>query len=392
MATVIEGLIEPQPPGDIVAAPPQPAALPSAFDAYRAVRYFASLDGLRAASIVAVIWHHTTTIAGPLPMSSRGFLGVDMFFVVSGFLIVTLLLRERDTRGDIALDRFYARRSLRIFPIYYTLLAVLAVFCFVRPEASLAQGFFAHLPWYLTYTSNWLPDATILAILWSLATEEQFYLVWPPIEKFVKRNGAVLVLAFFLGVNQMVNFGLLDSELAAVIGFTRADLDILQITFTPICLGVLLAHVLNSATGYAAVARWLGRRWSPLAAVALLLGAMNIPGDVAGWPRLAIQLAMTLLLATCVVREDHALRPLLAWGPIRRLGVISYGLYLYHMFARHAGVALTDRLDLAGPLDLFVATLLVSAIIAELSYRYFETPFLKLKGCFAATPVAARSE
>src|SRR5579862_611155 len=83
-------------------------------------RKFVSLDGLRCASILAVIWHHATGIG-------KGYLGVEIFFAISGFLITTLLLRERRGFGDISLGDFYARRSLRILPLYYTVLAIYVV-------------------------------------------------------------------------------------------------------------------------------------------------------------------------------------------------------------------------------------------------------------------------
>src|SRR5436189_6393893 len=89
-----------------VAVAPLP---PSPFETFRARSRFAALDGIRACSILAVIWHHTAAGLGAVPISSNGFLGVDMFFVLSGFLIVTLILRERDGTGAISLRRFYAR-------------------------------------------------------------------------------------------------------------------------------------------------------------------------------------------------------------------------------------------------------------------------------------------
>src|SRR5262245_42024739 len=98
------------------------------YDEFRSRKTFASLDGIRCLSIVAVIWHHSVVGVPWLPGTERGFLGVDMFFVLSGFLIVTLLLRERDKTGAISMREFYARRALRIFPPYYALLAVLTVY------------------------------------------------------------------------------------------------------------------------------------------------------------------------------------------------------------------------------------------------------------------------
>src|SRR5688500_8977594 len=95
-------------------------------DAFLRTRHFGSLDGVRCFSILAVVWHHTDHSWVGAAWAGRGFLGVDMFFVLSGFLIVTLILREKDRTGTISLKDFYVRRTLRIFPIYYGLLLVLA--------------------------------------------------------------------------------------------------------------------------------------------------------------------------------------------------------------------------------------------------------------------------
>ena len=151
---------------------------------YIRTRTFGSLDGVRGLCILGVVWHHVLGES-----FKRGFLGVDMFFVLSGFLIVTLLLRERDRRGTISLKKFYARRMLRIFPIYYLLLfVVFLLYLVTKPASSTAKEYYLALPFLLTYTSNWVHlQAGNVGIMWSLATEEQFYLVWPMIEKLCAR-------------------------------------------------------------------------------------------------------------------------------------------------------------------------------------------------------------
>lgn len=122
---------------------------------FRNRRIFGSLDGLRALSVVAVIWHHTT---GPhvSALLASGPHGVTLFFAISGFLIVTLLLRERDRAGRIDLKAFYIRRSLRIFPLYYAVIAVYTLLvCVVERNNPVGREFFNNLPFFLIYTSNW---------------------------------------------------------------------------------------------------------------------------------------------------------------------------------------------------------------------------------------------
>jgi peptidoglycan/LPS O-acetylase OafA/YrhL len=352
------------------------------FRAYRATRSFASLDGLRCFSILAVIWHHAHGGWGGFSVTQRGFLGVDMFFVLSGFLIVTLLLRESDRTGDISLSRFYARRTLRIFPLYYAVVLGLALLLWLRPGGDMGAHFFVELPYLLTYTSNWIECTSIMAITWSLATEEQFYLAWPPIERYLRRYLLWIWLGA-LAINQAINFRLLDPWLEGNLGFVSSEREILSSTFTPILLGVGLAHLANQPGSFAWLKRLAGFRGAPLVWSLLLCGAVAWPReDIAGLPRLCMQLAMSGLLASVVLREQHSLRGLLTWRPIVRLGVVSYGLYLLHMFALHGARALGDRLGLTGPWATVILCLLGSVLLAELSFRWFESPILKLKQRF----------
>jgi peptidoglycan/LPS O-acetylase OafA/YrhL len=346
---------------------------------------FASLDGVRAISILAVLWHHATPGIQGWPITHNGFLGVDMFFVLSGFLIVTLLLRERDGRGRISLSAFYLRRTLRIFPVYYGLLTLLLARYLLSPGNPDAPPFYHALPWYLTYTSNWIPDhmhGAGLAITWSLATEEQFYLVWPFLERYLPRRAVVMALVTMLGVNQCINFGIADPWFGGWIGTHRPELPILQATFTPILLGVGLAHLLHSPRIFGTAFRILGRRWMPLVTASAIIIACNYHGDLAGWPRLTIQLLMTAFLASCVVREDHAARPLLASTPMQSIGMVSYGMYLFHIFLITLSTRLASRLGLESPVTAFLACTLVTYAVAQVSFRLYERPFLRLKGRF----------
>ena len=151
-----------------------------AFDRYRAQASFGALDGLRCLCIVAVVWHHSVAIDFDLPIAGRGFLGVDLFFVISGYLIVTLLLREHRRTGTISLRNFYIRRTLRIFPVYYAIVFALSLYYWlVNTDSEVGQQFLKDIPIYLTYTGNFFHPGW--AVVWSLAAEEQFYLVWPQI-------------------------------------------------------------------------------------------------------------------------------------------------------------------------------------------------------------------
>ena len=183
-----------------------PVLATSAYDAYRSKRHFASLDGVRCLSILAVLWHHSPN-SGTVP-ATRGFLGVDLFFVLSGFLITTLLLRERDATGTISLRAFYMRRSLRIFPLYYLVLFGQALWLWWKKDGTpVANDFFAIFPYYASYTANWAPKENLFAHAWSLAVEEQFYIVWPPLLLLLGARRALLPLVGLLAFNQIFDWG-----------------------------------------------------------------------------------------------------------------------------------------------------------------------------------------
>lgn len=352
---------------------PESANLVALHDRYRKLSFFPALDGLRCVSVVAVVWHHAHGGNPALPGSLRGFLGVDLFFVISGFLIVTLLLRERVAHQTISLRLFYARRTLRIFPPYYLVLAGFAfLYLVVQPDSGRAGAFFSELPYYLSYTSNWIP-ATVYPIAWSLAAEEQFYLVWPAVEKYLAR-AVYWVLGLGVAVSQLINFGVLDGVLEAI-SIPRLELDILQATFTPILLGVALAHLLHSKAGFLRFARFASRAggFAVPGAWLLVIVAANVPADdISGLHRLTIQLTMVLMLAANVIPRDQA-----PGGPLQsriavRLGTISYGMYLYHGFAIHAVMGLLAAVGIESLLIRFASSLLLTIAVSEASYRVLE--------------------
>jgi len=331
---------------------------------------FGSLDGLRAVSILAVVWHHTDDGFPGWPITKRGFLGVDLFFLISGFLIVTLLLREHRRSGTMSLRNFYIRRFLRIFPPYYALLALVAAVVFIKPGGT-APMLRRELPYALFYVANLVPMSSLLSITWSLAVEEQFYLIVPAVLKYAGRAFPWILAVAYLLVS-LPPFGFFaDTKLPS---FFR------ETTFGPILLGVMLALLLDEPMGYRWIWRALGHPVTPLFAVVLVLIACSQPaGDISGWPRMAIHGSLLALLAACVVREDHALAPVLRSWPMVRIGAVSYSIYLCHLLVRH-GVDKGVRLGgWSSQLILFLGTMLGSWIAAEISYWAFESRFLTLK-------------
>ena len=264
------------------------------------------------------------------------------------------------------------------------------MYLITKPGASTTRDYCAALPFLLTYTTNWVElHANNMMITWSLATEEQFYLGWPMIEKFLKPPGVAIALTGVLLVNQLINFGVLDGLFSTLYG-RPPSLPILEATFTPIAMGVLLAHLLHEPKTFAVSFRLLGRREACVILGGLLIAlAAMWPGDIRGTGRLLIQLSMMLVLGTLTIREDHWARPLLTIKPLAYLGVISYGFYLYHMFAIHPVRLLFARLGWdVQSFSYFFAALAASTAVAGLSFRFIERPLLKLKARFASSPGA----
>ena len=343
---------------------------------FRARRHFGSLDGFRAICIVGVVWHHTQPFVHRWPIGARGFLGVDAFFVLSGFLIVTLLLREREQSGTISLKKFWARRSLRIFPLYYGIVLALIALGLVRPGSEAGASAVEAAPYLLTYTANWVGVEGLLAVTWSLCSEEQFYAFWPLVERFTPRI-AWPVLLIAIALNLALGLGLFDDWLGPL-----ANLEVVDATFAPILFGVGLAHLLHHRRSYEPIARLLGHRAAAPLALLATLGLVALPIDLDLGLRFVIQLMITLTFAAMLVQPKHYLAGLFDHPLVVRLGLVSYGLYLLHMFVDHGARKITE--PLGDPMGLrFVIVLLAGWLVAELSYRFFERPFLKLKKRFS---------
>ncbi|HUO39325.1 MAG TPA: acyltransferase [Mycobacterium sp.] len=345
------------------------------YERFAAMRRFGALDGLRAISVMAVVWHHTSGTPGP-QVSKMGYLGVDFFFAISGFLITTLLVREWDASARVSLRKFYVRRALRIFPLYYTtlLLYILLAAATQRGTPETAQ-FFHNLPAFATYTSNWFVDlhqgnAVTFYFAWSLATEEQFYLLWPPLLVLTlvicgrkpRIWPALGVLATLIAISQGVRLFADASELPWRI---PASLSL------PILLGAAAAIIVNDRRSFNAASSVIGRRWSaPIAATLLIIAiAVNMPNQIT-------QILMVGVVVSICLVERTPLHPVLRWRPLVYVGVISYGIYLLHMLSANVDRKIIHQ---HFGLLLFAATLITVIAVASLSFRYFETPLLRLK-------------
>lgn len=354
---------------------PEPWGL--AYRDFKATRFFGTLDGLRALSIVAVIWFHTvpwerTSLLG------QGNKGVTLFFAISGFLIVTLLLRQKERLGAIDLGNFWGRRALRIFPVYYLALALYVVLVALAERDPTARStFWGNLPAFATFTSNWFVDLestrVIFYFAWSLAAEEQFYLLWPLVERFGRGRVPLLVVGGALLVTQALALTWPHAS--------RSSLPLRMLTSVPaaILFGVALAHWLHRPRTFRWVWATLGRRGSALGAAMLALLTLAYAPAWGAAGELAIAFALTLVVAACAVREDNDFARVFRLRWIAWVGTVSYGMYLFHMIAVNLVRRAAGAAGVVSPYVDFVGGALLALLLATLSYLTYERFFLRLK-------------
>ena len=353
--------------------------------------YQPGLDGLRAISVIAVILYHAG-FAG----ARGGFLGVEVFFVVSGFLITSLLIDERRSTGRVSLRQFWLRRARRLLPALVAMMLAVSVWAAVFGSAEQTSQLRRDLPWSIFYVANWgqivgdVPyfqpgDPPLLRHLWSLAVEEQWYLLWPLAFVALTRSGprsrlhagllsmlAVAVMAITWAIQRgapgPIVGGLFD-------GADRVNFNYLS-TITRssgLLMGAAAAfvwHPWRRATYSRATTRTLDLTMS--VAIALLLVSFATARLTAGYmyPWLLGGVSVASLVAVLVVVHPAATgsRRVLSWSPLVAVGKRSYGWYLWHwpifvvLGATHGSV---PRLAVASS---------VSVLVAEASYRFVETP------------------
>jgi len=340
--------------------------------------------------------------------ASYGLLGVDLFFVLSGFLITGLLLDAKN--GPHYFRNFYARRTLRIFPLYYGVLVVLFLLLplVVAPLPPLLEQAREHQGWlwtyttnfYVAYTSSW-SSLTYVTHFWSLAIEEHFYLFWP-----------LVVFALRRETLERVCVGVIAAGLALRIGLALADVSELSISvLTPcridtLCVGALLATVARRENGLQMLLGRCGRVALVLAAALLVLSTYCALAKT-GLPVLH-QIRNTLYALFFGAVTLLGLRPgtelvsrAFRSRALRFFGKYSYGLYVYHgLLAWYFyEVAAEQRLDaLIGNHWLAIGVkaaigVSLSLVVAVLSYELFEKRFLSLKRLFEAqqAPPATRA-
>ena len=354
--------------------------------------YHPELDVLRFFAFLAVFMHHAlprdaylyvdkgfspAVTEWLLAAKEAGAFGLDLFFALSAYLITELLLREYANRGSFSVSAFYVRRALRIWPLYFTFLALTV---FVIPAILPAERFGSiYIVSFALFFGNWVCAAmgipfSVAGPLWSISIEEQFYIGWPLLLRLfgiglVKQLAiAMLVLA----VVTRVLLAVIGVEHPGVWCNTIARLD-------PIALGAILAFTLK---GRAPEIRNAVRVVMCVAALAswwLIAKYLEQAGPTSV-VTFGVSAVASVMLLTAVLRTETPLLrvPPLSW--LVYLGRISYGLYVFHLFA--LAFVMQFAVSLGFELRILLSFLLTVALAAA-SYRLLEQPFLKLKKRFS---------
>jgi peptidoglycan/LPS O-acetylase OafA/YrhL len=331
-----------------------------------------SLDGLRAISIAMVLLAHLAGTRG-FPMSASsgrmlglGELGVHVFFVISGFLITGLLMDELALSGRISLSRFYLRRTLRIFPAYYTYLAIV----FLAAVAGWVQLAPHDLIHGLSYTSNYYPSRSwFMGHTWSLSVEEQFYLLWPALMVLAGPRRAVFIAAATLLTVPIIRVGSWELMRWAGDGIGHR----FETVADAIAAGCVLAGVRPWLHESAPYKRALASPW--FAAVPAIVVGANLLHDhpvvYFGAGLTLTNVGIALCLDRCVTHASGRTGRILNAAPMVFVGLISYSLYLWQQIFlnRESASALATF-----PLNLIFA---VSAALA--SYYIVERPALRFR-------------
>ena len=363
----------------------------------RFFQYRPELDVLRFVAFLAVFMHHALPRDASLyirnglsPAATQwlltakeaGAFGLDLFFALSSYLITELLLREYASRGTFSVSAFYMRRALRIWPLYFTFLALTV---FVVPTIFPKENFGAiYIVSFALFVGNWVCAAkgipfSVAGPLWSISVEEQFYIGWPLLLRFFGVNRikqlaiAMLVLAFmtriFLAVYGVEHPGVWCNTLA------RLD---------PIALGAILAFTLQGRTPAINNVLRLVLAAAAFASWWLIARYLGQDGRTSVASYALSGLASVVLLATVLQTDAQFLRVRpLSW--LVYLGRISYGLYVFHLLALALMMNVSVVPVLGIPLGFELRVLfsfLLTVALAAVSYSWLEQPFLRLKERF----------
>lgn len=336
-------------------------------------RHLPALDGIRMVAVMAVVVGHSYV---GVPAD----LGVSAFFVLSGFLITWLLLNERDESGTVSLKSFYLRRTLRIFPAYYAFLLFSFTIDTYLGDTHSRQAMVSALFYMVNYFNAFHGHPTTsVAHAWSLAVEEQFYLLWPLLFLGMAAVGRKRLIHGLVGLIAVVVcwrcFLWFKVGVGAAYVYNAFDT-----RFDTLAVGCLLAVLLQAPSSVAVAGSVARRWWAPCITISLLLfSRLGVSSD---WHYSIGFTVDAFLLAILLVQllQLSAARPWrwLDYPAVRYLGKISYPIYLYHAW----GMGIGKRFPIGNSDVTFVLGVITTILLATGSFYVVERPFLKWKARF----------
>lgn len=353
--------------------------------------YFPNLDGLRFFAFLIVFISHATLFIWQGPsFLAQGDLGVSFFFVLSGFLITYLLLSEkRLLHGKIKIINFYGRRILRIWPVYFiTLIAGILIAKFNFNNIPFETGFDpASLPWYSGFIANYYlilfpVFSTVLAVLWSVSVEEQFYLCWPLVVRVIKEkyipwfSVGLIIVAIVFRLRHFGNY----KEVSYSTFSCMSDL----------AMGGLLGYMSFYLTGLKVKISNSLTKWKVSTLYILLIISLGIkmfsyliiPEFLRPLYVSISPVIFSIIFACIIFEQNYSTHSLFKIGNSRMftyLGKISYGLYAYHMIAIVLTFLVFNYLGFGSKIATTLVSFLGVILLAYILYTYIERKILKLK-------------
>lgn len=365
--------------------------------------YFENLDGLRFLCFLSVFLFHSFHTEYAYILESKlyqlvkrdvfgnGNIGVNFFFVLSGFLITYLLIEEKRLNGQVNLRKFWLRRILRIWPLFYFCIFFgFVIFPWLKQTFGQIPYETADPVYYLTFLNNFdfinkgLPDSSVLGVLWSIAVEEQFYLVWPIIiflfpEKRLWIPFTIIIIANLIFRALYNNYMMHEYHTLSCIG--------------DMTIGAVGAWLMSVSDKFKNSIAQLSK--IQIAGIYLIFIAIFFFRDEFLLPDPTIRIFERLFVAIFILLvileqtfANNSFFKMSNFKTISKLGIITYGLYCLHFVGILVTTNVAKKLGINTSIweVFFMETpvaLLLSIIICKLSYKYYETPFLKLKERFA---------
>lgn len=352
--------------------------------------YMPGLDGLRALAVLAVLLYHISP-----NQFTGGYIGVDLFFVISGFLITYRNLQNiQNPNKTFTLKNFWLRRARRLIPaLVLVILVCVPIGAIIYPD--ILVGAFRQVAGALTYSTNWVEiihgsnyfdqaNPSLFKNFWSLAVEEQFYIIWPPLLLLLLsrrlKNSQLVTIVATIAVASMVLMGVL----AAPDNYTRVYYGTDTHCFG-LAMGIIFAFIWNKEKGSLSK-EWLSAQpWIPALAPVGLIGfiliVMLVPDTAAFTYPFGLVLGSLFslfLVGAVIIRPNALFTRIMELAPLRWIGVRSYGIYLWHwpmlVFGR---ILIPTAMGTVENVAVDVLFALISFVASDLSYRFIEEPMRK---------------